>query len=197
MTADAAVKGIREVDSGAPIGIIGSETHPPYDRPPLTKALWKGKPEASIWRDTESTGAALHLGRTIQGIDFQAKSVIDDQGAVYGFGKLLIANGGAPRRLRASGERILYYRILDDYHRLREFAEEPLRFAVVGGGFIGMEIAAALRMQDRDVVMFVGEGGLGTRLFPADLSRFLVDYYRQQGVDVREGGRVELEERGE
>jgi len=60
-----------------------------------------------------------------------------------------------------------------------------------------MEIAAALRMQDRDVVMFVGEGGLGTRLFPADLSRFLVDYYRQQGVDVREGGRVELEERGE
>ncbi|MGH7587497.1 MAG: NAD(P)/FAD-dependent oxidoreductase [Gemmatimonadota bacterium] len=196
MTADAAVKGIREVDALATIGVIGSEAHPPYDRPPLTKALWKGKPESDIWRDTESTGAALHLGRTIKGIDLQAKSVLDDQGAVYGFGKLLIATGGTPRRLRASGERILYYRTLDDYHRLRELAEEPLRFAVVGGGFIGMEIAAALRMQGRDVVMFVGDGGLGTRLFPGDLSRFLVDYYRQQGVDVREGGRVELKERG-
>jgi NADPH-dependent 2,4-dienoyl-CoA reductase/sulfur reductase-like enzyme len=195
MTADAAVKGIREVDSRATIGVIGSEAHPPYDRPPLTKALWKGKPEAGIWRDTERTGAALHLGRTVKAIDLRAKSVLDDQGAVYGFGKLLIATGGTPRRLRASGGRILYYRTLDDYHRLREFVEERLRFAVVGGGFIGMEIAAALRMQGRDVVMFVGEGGLGTRLFPRDLSRFLVDYYRQRGVDVREGGRVELRER--
>lgn len=197
MTADAAVKGIREVDPSGTIGVIGSETHPPYDRPPLSKALWKGKPEAGIWRDTEDTGASLHLGRRIQAIDLQAKSVVDDQGAVYGYGKLLIATGGTPRRLRGSGERILYYRTLDDYHHLRELAEEPLRFAVVGAGFIGMEIAAALRMQDREVTMFTGGEGLGPRLFPEDLSRFLVGYYREQGVDVRGGGRVELEERGE
>ncbi|HET6343204.1 MAG TPA: FAD-dependent oxidoreductase [Gemmatimonadota bacterium] len=195
MTADAAVHGIREVDSEGSIGVVGSEAYPPYDRPPLTKALWKGKPESVIWRETKETGATLHLSRTIEGIDFHAKSVIDDQGVAYRYGKLLIATGGAPRRLRASGERIIYYRTVDDYHRLRDLAEESLRFAVVGAGFIGMEIAAALRMQGREVVMFVDEDGLGTRLFPRDLSRFLVGYYREKGVDVRTGGHVELEER--
>lgn len=197
MTADAAVRGIREGDSDGTIGVIGSDTHPPYDRPPLSKALWKGKPETAIWRGTEETGAALHLGRTIEGIDLRAKSVIDDQGAAYGYGKLLIATGGAPRRLRASGQRIIYYRTVDDYHRLRDFAKEPLRFAVVGAGFIGMEIAAALRMQGREVVMLVDEDGLGPKLFPDDLSRFLVGYYREQGIDVRTVGHVEVEERGD
>ncbi|HKY59666.1 MAG TPA: FAD-dependent oxidoreductase [Gemmatimonadota bacterium] len=197
MSADAAVQGIREVDPDGTIGVVGADTHPPYDRPPLSKSLWKGKPEAAIWRGTEETGAILHLGRTIQGIDLHAKSVIDDQGVEYGYGKLLMATGGAPRRLGASGERIVYYRTLDDYYRLRDFAKEPLRFAVVGAGFIGMEIAAALRMQGREVVMFVDEGGLGSKLFPHDLSRFLVGYYREQGVDVRTAGHVKLEERGD
>ncbi|MGH7551256.1 MAG: NAD(P)/FAD-dependent oxidoreductase [Gemmatimonadota bacterium] len=197
MTADAALHGIREADSDGTIGVVGSESHPPYDRPPLSKALWKGEPESAIWRETEGTGAVLHLGRRIQGIDLQNKSVIDDQGAVYGYGKLLIATGGAPRRLGGSGERILTYRTLDDYHRLRDLAEEPVRFVVVGGGFIAMEIAAALRMHGREVVMFVGRDGLGTQLFPPDLSSFLVDYYQEQGVVVRGGGHVGLEERGE
>ncbi|MGH7543484.1 MAG: NAD(P)/FAD-dependent oxidoreductase [Gemmatimonadota bacterium] len=197
MTADAAARGIREVDSDGTIGVVGSDTHPPYDRPPLSKGLWKGKPETAIWRGTEETGAALHLGRAAEGIDLHARSVIDDQGAAYGYGKLLIATGGTPRGLRASGERVIYYRTLDDYHRLRDFAKEPLRFAVVGAGFIGMEIAAALRMQGREVVMFVDGDGLGTKLFPPDLSRFLVGYYREQGVDVRTAGHVEVEERGD
>ncbi|HET9581967.1 MAG TPA: FAD-dependent oxidoreductase [Gemmatimonadota bacterium] len=197
MTADAAVRGVREADSDGTIGVLGEETHPPYDRPPLSKALWKGKPETVVWRGTEETGAALHLGRSIRSIDLDAKSVIDDQGAEYGYGKLLIATGGAPRRLRASGERIIYYRTLDDYHRLRDFAEEPLRFAVVGAGFIGMEIAAALRMKGREVVMFADEDGLGSRLFPGDLSQFLIGYYREQGVDVRTAGHVEVEDRGD
>jgi NADPH-dependent 2,4-dienoyl-CoA reductase/sulfur reductase-like enzyme len=86
---------------------------------------------------------------------------------------------------------------VDDYHRLRDFAKEPLRFAVVGAGFIGMEIAAALRMQGREVVMLVDEDGLGPKLFPDDLSRFLVGYYREQGIDVRTVGHVEVEERGD
>jgi NADPH-dependent 2,4-dienoyl-CoA reductase/sulfur reductase-like enzyme len=197
MTADAAVHGIRETDPDGTIGVIGSDPHPPYDRPPLSKALWKGKPESVIWRSTEETGAALHVGRTIQGIDLEDRTVIDDQGARYEYGKLLIATGGAPRRLAASGERIIYYRTLDDYHRLRNFAKEPLRFAVVGAGFIGMEIAAALRMQGREVVMFIDGEGLGTKLFPDDLSRFLVGYYRERGVDVRTAGRVEVEARGD
>ncbi len=196
IAADAAMHALREADPHATIGVFGAEAHAPYDRPLLSKALWKGTPESDIWRDVRSTGADLHLGRRIEGIDPRSASVIDDRGITHGYGKLLLATGGSPRRLRGSGDRILYYRTLDDYRRLRDLASEPLRFAVVGGGFIGMEIAAALRMQDREVEMFVGEDGLGTRLFPDDLSSFLVDYYREQGVVVRTVGRVDVEERG-
>ncbi len=64
MTADAAIGGIREVDTAGSIGLIGSEPQPPYNRPPLTKGLWKGKPLSSIWRKTEKTGVTLHTGRT-------------------------------------------------------------------------------------------------------------------------------------
>jgi NADPH-dependent 2,4-dienoyl-CoA reductase/sulfur reductase-like enzyme len=134
-------------------------------------------------------------------IDPLSSSVTDDRGTAFGYGKLLIATGGTPRRLpgsdRGSEDRILYYRTLDHYRRLRNLAAGPLRFAVVGGGFIGMEIAAALRMQDREVEMFVGGDGLGARLFPEDLSSFLVEYYREQGVVVRTVGHVDVEEQGE
>jgi NADPH-dependent 2,4-dienoyl-CoA reductase/sulfur reductase-like enzyme len=77
--------------------------------------------------------------------------------------------------------------VTDDYRRLRTLANEPLRVAVLGGGFIGSEVAAALKLAGRDVVMLVPEDGIGARVFPADLSRFLVGYYRDQGVDVRTG----------
>ena len=66
MTAAAAVQGIRELDPNGSIGILSSESDPPYDRPPLTKALWKGKPLESIWRDTESHRVALMLGKSAQ-----------------------------------------------------------------------------------------------------------------------------------
>jgi 3-phenylpropionate/trans-cinnamate dioxygenase ferredoxin reductase subunit len=193
ITAESAMRALREADPASTIGVFGAEPHSPYDRPPLSKALWKGTSENDIWRDVGSIGARLHLGRRVESIDPGSASVVDDRGIAHGYGKLLIATGGSPRRLRGSGDRILYYRTLDDYHRLRDLASERLRFAVVGGGFIGMEIAAALRMQGREVEMFVGEDGLGTRLFPDDLSSFLVDYYREQGVVVRTLGRVEVE----
>ncbi|HET6361937.1 MAG TPA: FAD/NAD(P)-binding oxidoreductase [Gemmatimonadota bacterium] len=201
MAADTAMHAIREADPHGTIGVFGAEPHPPYDRPPLTKALWKGKPESAIWRDVKTAAADLHLGRRIERIDPRSSSVTDDRGTAFGYGKLLIATGGSPRRLpgsddRESKDRILYYRTLDHYRRLRDLASEPLRFAVVGGGFIGMEIAAALRMQEREVELFVGGDGLGTHLFPEDLSSFLVDYYSQQGVVVRTEGNVDVEERG-
>src|SRR5207245_250628 len=66
-------------------------------------------------------------------------------------------------------------------------AGESVRFAVSGGGFIGSEVAAALRMQQRDVTMLIPETGLGARVFPADLGAFLVSYYREQGVTMRMG----------
>src|SRR5256886_9484284 len=71
--------------------------------------------------------------------------------------------------------------------RLRALASQSVRFAVIGGGFIGSEVAAALRMQQRDVTMLVPEAGLGARGFPADLAAFLVGYYREKGVTMRMG----------
>jgi 3-phenylpropionate/trans-cinnamate dioxygenase ferredoxin reductase subunit len=197
MTADAAVEGIRGADPAGPIAVIGAEPHPPYNRPPLSKGLWKGDPEDGIWRTAAQTGAELQLGRRVVGIDLRARSVTDDRGAEYGFKKLLLATGGAPRRLPLQSDQVIYFRTLDDYRRLRGLAEQRLRFTVVGGGFIGSEVAAALRLQGRDVVMLVPEAGLGARVFPAELSRFLVDYYREKGVELRTGeGMVGLESRG-
>ena len=187
MTADAAAQAIREADPAGSIGVIAAEPHPPYDRPPLSKALWKGEPEEKIWRKTAATGAELHLGRRIGGLDLAAHQATDDQGTKYGFRNLLLATGGAPRRLPVQTDQIIYFRTLDDYRRLRALAGTSVRFGVIGGGFIGSEVAAALRLQGRDVTMLVPEAGLGARVFPADLSRFLVDYYRQKGVTMRTG----------
>src|SRR2546423_7067847 len=187
MTAAAAAQAIREADPAGTIGVISAEPHPPYDRPPLSKALWKGEPEEKIWRTTASTGAELHVGRRIGAIDLRAHQVTDDRGTRYRFSKLLLATGGSPRQLPLKTDQIIYFRTLDDYRRLRALATQSVRFGVLGGGFIGSEIAAALRMQGRDVTMLIPEAGLGARVYPADLSRFLVDYYRQKGVTVRLG----------
>jgi NADPH-dependent 2,4-dienoyl-CoA reductase/sulfur reductase-like enzyme len=187
MTADAAARAIRTVDPAAPIGLISAEPHPPYARPPLTKGLWKGDPESGIWRGTDALGIDLRLGRRVTALDPKRKAVTDERGDLVSYDKLLLATGGTPRRLKFDTSRIIYYRTYDDYRRLRALANEPLRVAVLGGGFIGSEIAAALRQVGRDVVMLVPEEGIGARVFPADLSRFLVGYYRDQGVDVRTG----------
>jgi NADPH-dependent 2,4-dienoyl-CoA reductase/sulfur reductase-like enzyme len=197
MTAAAAVQGIREVDPGGSIGLISAEGRPPYDRPPLSKGLWKGKPLESIWRLSESHGIALHLGRTVRHLDPQNKRVTDDQGTVSGYSKLLLATGGAPRHLPFGDEQIIYFRTLDDYERLRALTRTGQHFAVIGGGFIGSELAAALAMNGKTVVMAFPEAGVGSRMFPPDLATFLNDYYRQKGVEVVPGQRVDgLETRG-
>jgi NADPH-dependent 2,4-dienoyl-CoA reductase/sulfur reductase-like enzyme len=189
MTADAAARGIRELDSSGSIGVIGAEPDPPYARPPLSKALWKGEPLESVWRNTGDAGVKLHLGRRASNLDLKRKSVTDDQRAEYTFDKLLIATGGTPRRL-PFGDDIIYYRTIGDFRRLHELVEQGRSFAVIGGGFIGSEIAAALALNECRVTMLFPEQGIGARLFPADLSRFLVDYYREKGVDVRPGESV-------
>src|SRR5271165_7489856 len=137
MTADAAVRGISEVDRSGSIGLLCAEGHPPYDRPPLSTKLWKGKPLESIWRQTGSQGVSLHLGRTARHLDLQNKRITDDQGTAYAYGKLLLATGGTPRRLPFGGEQIIYFRTLGDYERLRALTQGGQHFAVIGGGFIG------------------------------------------------------------
>ncbi len=188
MTADAAARAIRESDPSGTIGIISADAHPPYNRPPLSKGLWKGDdPAKTVWRGTDTIDVDLRLGRRVTAINTRQKTVTDDRGNSFTYQKLLLATGGTPRRLPLQTGQIIYYRTFDDYSRLRALANEKLRFGVLGGGFIGSEVAAALKLVGCDVTMIVPEDGIGARVFPADLSKFIVDYYREQGVDVRTG----------
>ena len=197
MTADAAVRGIRSVDPSGKIGLISTESDPPYNRPPLTKALWKGEPLDSIWRKTDTQDVMFHLGRTVTAIDPANKRVVDTQGNRYSWDKLLLATGGSPRRLPFGDDHIIYFRTLADYRRLRALTEKGQRFAVIGGGFIGSEIGAALAMNKKEVVMIFPGKSIGDRVFPRDLSEFVSDFYTQKGVQLLPGEKVAgLETRG-
>ncbi len=187
MTADAAVQGIREVDRHSTIGVISEEPDPPYDRPPLTKGLWKDKPLESIWRKTGEHEAELHLGRRIEELDMWHRQAMDKEGRHYHYDKLLLATGGRPKRLPFGNGAIMYYRTVADYRRLRALADKGRRFAVIGGGFIGSEIAAALAINGKEVIMLFPGGGIGSSMFPGELSDFLSSFYRDKGVEVAAG----------
>ena len=187
MTAMAAMRGIREVDPQGSIGLVGLEPDPPYKRPSLSKGLWKGKPLESIWLKTEGLQAKFHLGRNIVSLDPNSLIVKDDQGATYKGEKILLATGGTPRRLPFGGDQIIYFRTLADYKRLAELSKRNLTFAVVGGGFIGSEITAALAMNGRQVTMLFPEVGIGAAIYPHELSMFLNDYFIKKGVSVLPG----------
>jgi 3-phenylpropionate/trans-cinnamate dioxygenase ferredoxin reductase subunit len=187
MTADAAIAGIRQSDSSTTIGLIGTDPHPPYDRPPLSKALWKGTPLESIWRTTDHHGVDFHLGRTVRTVDPGEKRVTDDRGAIFTYEKLLLATGGVPRRAGFGGDQIIYYRTLDDYERLRALTQQGERFLVIGGGFIGSEVAAALAMNNKRVVMVYRDRWIGGRVFPEDLAQYVTDFYRRKEVEIIAG----------
>jgi len=191
MTADAAVRGIRDLDADGSIGLIGSDHNPPYNRPPLTKGLWKGKSLDSIWRGTQQFSVEQYLGRTVRSIDSANKVVRDDQGTEYRYETLLLATGGTPRRLPFGGEDIIYYRTLDDYHRLRELSNRYEHFGVIGGEFIGSEIAAALAMNGKKVSMLFPDTGIGANIYPKEISDYLNLFFQRKGVEVLPGSKVQ------
>lgn len=193
MTADAAVQGIREVDPSGDIGIISKEAHAPYKRPPLTKGLWKGEKLESIWLDTSKNMPNLHLelGCTIEKLDPANKKVVDNRGEEYSYDKLLITTGGNPRQLKNAPTDVIYYRTFGDYEKVQSLLAHAKRFIIIGGGFIGSEIAAALRLQKKEVTMIFPEFGIGSLLFPADLSKYINTYYQKKGVEVLAGEMVE------
>jgi NADPH-dependent 2,4-dienoyl-CoA reductase/sulfur reductase-like enzyme len=192
MTAHAAAVGIREVDPEGPILMIGAEHHPPYARPPLSKGLWAEKPLESIWLSETIDGVERRLGRTVVSIDLQKREVFDDLGVAHPYEKLLLATGGRPRTLAgAEPGTVVYYRTIDDYLRVRELCERGSRIAVLGAGFIGMEMASALRAAGKHVVMIFPEQAVGGGMFPSELAAFLSTRFRDEGVEVWAGQSVQ------
>jgi 3-phenylpropionate/trans-cinnamate dioxygenase ferredoxin reductase subunit len=187
MTAAAAMHGIRQADSEGEIGVISAEPSPPYDRPPLSKQLWTGKKNIDeIWRSVPE-GVPIYNGRKAVELDLEGKQLTDQEGDAYAYERLLLATGGRPRRLPFGEEKIIYYRTVETFRRLEALSESHSRFAVIGGGFIGSELAAALAMKGKEVSLLFPGAGIGHRMFPADLSQFLNDYYREHGVEVLAG----------
>jgi 3-phenylpropionate/trans-cinnamate dioxygenase ferredoxin reductase component len=184
MTADSAVKGIRQSDATGKVGIICAEPHPPYNRPPLSKSLWKGDPLDGIWRKTPPGNIEILTGKRVVGLDVAGKRALEAGGKSYSYEKLLLATGGRPRRLQQAPEGVIYYRTLDDYLKLRDLCAGGKSFAVVGGGFIGSEIAAALAVNGKSVTMVVPQETIGGRVYPLPLGKFLNEYYRERGVEV-------------
>lgn len=191
MTADAAVASLNDSDPDGSVGLIGLEKDPPYARPPLTKDLWKGDEELNeIFLETPENDVTMHLGRLVKEIDRSSKKVVDAQGNEYNYEKLLIATGGAPRKIpKIDVEGIIYYRTVEDYKKSKKLVDENLKFGIIGGGFIGSEIAAGIKIYkpEAQVTMLFPEEGVCARLFPSELTRFLTDYYNDKGITVHPG----------
>jgi NADPH-dependent 2,4-dienoyl-CoA reductase/sulfur reductase-like enzyme len=200
-----AAEGIREIDREGSIILVGAECYNPYDRPPLSKDLWTaGMPLDEIFVNGQEfydrNNILLSLNSRIVALDAQQRAVTDGQGNIYRYKKLLLATGGVPRTLPISGgesEDIFYYRYLDDYLRLREAAKPGASITIVGGGFIGSEMAGSLRTVGLDVTMIFPDRYIASRVFPEPLARHMQDIFLQRGVKVlNEDAPVSFEKRG-
>lgn len=187
MTAAAAVNGIREVDPTGPITVLSTDEHLPYNRPPLSKKLWIGKPLDTIWRKLENSGLEFRLNTRAMTGDPVAQTITDHNGDVYHYEKLLLATGGRPRQLPFAQDHVIYFRSLDDYKQVRQLADQKASFAIIGGGFIGSELAAALTMYGCKTSMIFPESSIGANFYPPGLSAFLNDYYQDKGVTLLAG----------
>jgi len=192
LTGAAAVEGIRQHDAKGPILLISAEPDLPYDRPPLTKQLWTGKKKVEqIFVQPQSFytdhGVDLKLSTEVTELNVTSHTVRDSAGNPYRYNKLLLATGGTPRRLAIPGgdlKGISYYRTLRDYQQLRAAVTPGKSAVVIGGGFIGSEIAASLNINQVAVTIIFPQQWLVSRIFPEPLGRSLTDYYRSKGVTV-------------
>ena len=190
MTADSAIRGIRKIDTSGTIALFCDEHDPPYDRPPLSKSLWTGKKFSSIWRDPNGLTVDMHLDTRVVALDAGKKSATDDKGNVYTYDRLLLATGGSVRRLPDAGESVIHFRTAADYRKLHAMCEHGMDFVVIGSGFIGSEIAAALAMKGKRVTMIFPSDTIGSRIYPHPLAAFLNSYYQEKGVTLLAGESV-------
>jgi 3-phenylpropionate/trans-cinnamate dioxygenase ferredoxin reductase subunit len=190
-----AAEATRERDEASPLAIIGAETHRPYNRPPLSKGLLKGQiPDDGVFIAKagfyEEKGIELISGSAAVEIDAVRRIVTLAGGQGIGYENLLIATGGQARKLKLSDsdlDGIFTLRTLDDAIAIRNAAKGAKRIAVIGGGFIGAEVAASLCEMGREVTMIFPERTILGRVLPADFGEFLNRTYQERGVEIISG----------
>lgn len=190
-----AVDGIRELDKVGSILLMGNETHLPYERPDLSKKLWFGKKriEDVFFHDRSyyaKNGVDMQFGTQVARLSPSEKRVGLTNGQMFRYEKLLLATGGYPRHLTIPGGAlpgVCYYRYVDDYLATRPSATEGKKATVIGGGFIGSELAAALSANKVDVTMVFPEPYLVQRVFPEGLGHAIQADYTKRGIRVVAG----------
>ncbi len=196
MVADTAARGIREIDADGSIGILSDDVDEPYTRPALSKKLWTD--DEFTWEKVplgtaDDTGADIRLQTRATALRPNEHEV-DAGGDTFSYGKLLIATGGKPVPLpiedHSNGERALTFRTAEDYRHLRALAKDVDRIAVVGGGYIGSELAAALVQNDVETVLIHTGSVLGDAVFPAALAERFEKLFRDAGVEIVSGSKV-------
>jgi NADPH-dependent 2,4-dienoyl-CoA reductase/sulfur reductase-like enzyme len=201
MAGDAAAHGIREVDPDGTILVVGREPTAPVTRPALTKKLWTD-PEFGfdqVWLPTaEEARAELLLGESVVAVDTAGRTVTTDADVTVGYGALLLATSGHPRRLPGVEDsgRVIYFRTVRDYERLRDLAGGGRHVVVVGGGYIGTELAAALVQNDTRVTLVFTQDVLTGSTFPDALARRVERRYAEAGVTLLRGAKVTATESG-
>jgi 3-phenylpropionate/trans-cinnamate dioxygenase ferredoxin reductase subunit len=189
---------LRQGGYAGAIRMIGDEPYAPYQRPPLSKKFLTERPPADTlyfraegyWREQ---GVTLDFGTPVAAIDRAGKRLTFADGRAADYGTLVLATGTRARDLPVPGahlEGVFSLRRIDDVRRLRGPLDEAKRVVIVGGGYIGLEVAAVVRGEGREVAVLEAEERVMKRVTSPVLSTFMRDFHRGRGVDIRLGARL-------
>lgn len=181
-----------------PIHMIGDEPYAPYQRPPLSKKFLSERPPADslyfrpekFWREQN---VALDFGTPVEAIDRTAKRVTLNGGRTVDYGTLVLATGTRARPLPLPGTDlpgVFSLRKIDDVRALRAPMDAAQHVVIVGGGYIGLEVAAVARGEGRAVTVLEAEDRVMKRVTSPVISGFMQDFHRGRGVDIRLGARL-------
>lgn len=190
---------LREMGFEGKIQLIADESHLPYQKPPLSKGYLNGKQTAEnlLFRNAhyyDDQKIDLILGEKAMALDPQSQTVSSASGRIFSYGKLILATGARNRRLPQDvAPHALYLRNMSDVQSLKTAFEAAKSVAVVGGGFIGLEVAAAAVESGKQVTVLEVQDRLMARVLPPVLSDVFLKRHREMGVNVRLGAVVSAE----
>ncbi|APG88359.1 NAD(P)/FAD-dependent oxidoreductase [Sinorhizobium americanum] len=187
---------LREKGFEGEITLIGAEPHLPYERPPLSKdGLVAAEPPKYVAGPERYEEARITVvtGVAVEAIDRRRKAVLLGGGRAIDYDRLLLATGARPRALPDMSEnaaRIRMLRTHADALAIRGALAPGRKLAIVGGGFIGLELAATARKLGADVVLIEGLPRVLSRGVPQEIADVVAERHRQEGVEIVCGGRI-------